>query len=106
MQQVEGLWDLIMFHHSLEHMPDPHRALREARERLSASGRIVVRVPTVSSFAFREYLENWPQIDVPRHYFVPSSTGLARLFAATGFEPVETYRDATDFQFWGPVRSA
>ena len=56
---ITGEWDIIMFHHSLEHVPDPLETLEACAVRLAPSGTCVVRVPTVSSYAWRHYQQNW-----------------------------------------------
>src|SRR3954447_4351273 len=63
LEQVEGQFDLVMLHHSLEHMPDPLGALREVRRLLAPEGSALVRVPTASSLAWREYGTDWIQLD-------------------------------------------
>src|ERR1019366_2148533 len=42
--EVEGTFGLIMFHHSLENVPDPEASLREALKRLTPGGRVLVRM--------------------------------------------------------------
>jgi 2-polyprenyl-3-methyl-5-hydroxy-6-metoxy-1,4-benzoquinol methylase len=34
-REVEGEWDVIMFHHSVEHLPDPLETLQSVTELLS-----------------------------------------------------------------------
>jgi len=98
---VTGRFDLVMFHHSLEHMLDPFDALRVVVGLLEPGGVVLVRVPTVSSWAWREYRTNWVQLDPPRHVWIPSRPGLSLLAARAGLEIVATYDDSNEFQFWG-----
>lgn len=98
---VEGQWDVILFQHSLEHVPQPRLAIAKARELLAADGRIVVRIPTVDSLAYREYGGDWIDLDPPRHYFVPSREGLTAMCGSYALELVTLYDDARDIQFWG-----
>ena len=44
--------------HSLEHMPDQMNALSQARRLLAPGGRVLIRVPAVSSDAIEHYHEN------------------------------------------------
>jgi SAM-dependent methyltransferase len=101
LRDVAGSFDLVMLHHSLEHMLDPLSSLRDAAARLDAEGVILVRVPTASSFAWREYRTDWVQLDPPRHVWIPSREGIALLAARAGLEVVSGYDDANEFQFWG-----
>jgi SAM-dependent methyltransferase len=99
---LSGPYDLVMFHHSLEHMADPADSLREARRLLDdETGRCLVRVPTVSSWAWRQYGTAWIQLDPPRHLFVPSMSGLETALGGAGFEIERVEYDSTGFQIWG-----
>ncbi len=101
LEEVDGAYDLVMLHHSLEHVPDPVATLRDAAARLEPGGTVLVRVPTVSSYAWREYGVDWVQLDPPRHVWLPSRDGLARAAELAGLEVVSSYDDASEFQFWG-----
>jgi SAM-dependent methyltransferase len=97
----EGLFDVIMFHHSFEHMDEPQRVLETAGKSLSASGYILIRIPTVSSYAWKEYGVNWAQIDAPRHFFLYSLENIEMLTERARLTVREITFDSTDFQFWG-----
>jgi SAM-dependent methyltransferase len=98
---VTGTFDLVMLHHSLEHMLDPLDALRDARRLLTDDGVVLVRVPTASSRAWQEYRTDWIQLDPPRHVWIPSRPGMAALARRADLEIVATYDDSNEFQFWG-----
>jgi predicted SAM-dependent methyltransferase len=89
-----------MFHHSLEHMPDQVATLRTASELLAPGGMCLVRIPTVSSYAWKHYGSNWAQCDAPRHLFLHSKASLHLVATAAGFELVKVIYDSTEFQFW------
>src|SRR5665648_268459 len=99
--EVEGRYDLIMFHHSFEHVPDPEASLREALKRLTPGGRVLIRMPTPSSHAFETYGAAWVQLDAPRHLVVLSRPGLDTLCQRLGADVVSVADDSTGFQFWG-----
>lgn len=99
--EVEGEYDLITFHHSFEHVPDPASALRDARRLLAPGGRILVRMPTVSSEAAETYGTQWVQLDAPRHLTIFSREGMAALAAEHDLDLVAVHDDSTAFQFWG-----
>ena len=101
LSQVEGHYDLIMFHHSFEHVPDPEAVLQEALGRLTPQGRVLIRMPTPSSQAFETYGAAWVQLDAPRHLVVLSRRGLVRLCERVGADVVSVDDDSTGFQFWG-----
>jgi len=101
LNQVEGRFDLIMFHHSFEHLSDPEASLREALKRLTPEGRVLIRMPTPSSHAFETYGAAWVQLDAPRHLVVFSRRGLGSLCGRVGGAVVSVDDDSTGFQFWG-----
>ena len=101
LSDARGPFDLVMLHHSLEHVPDPAETLSQARDVLTDDGRILVRMPTVSSHAFRTYRESWVQLDAPRHLSVLSREGMAELCRSQGLEIEHLRDDSTSFQYWG-----
>ena len=94
---VEGQFDLIMFHHSFEHIVDPLATLRAAHERLSEGGCCLIRIPTPSSEAFDLYGAAWYQLDAPRHLTLLSREGMGILADNAGFR-VESVRDDSDWR--------
>lgn len=100
-EEVQGKWDLIMFHHSLEHIPDQEKILKAAFDLLEPGGYCIIRIPTVSSYAWKNYGMKWVQIDAPRHIFLHSIKSLEILSRKTNFELSDVIYDSTAFQFWG-----
>lgn len=99
---TEGGWDTVMFHHSLEHLPDPVGALRAARGLLAPGGSVLVRVPTVDSEAFEIYREHWVGLEAPRHLCVFSRQGLTRCASDAGFRVARQTDDIEiGWFFWG-----
>lgn len=98
---VTGTFDIVMFHHSLEHHDHPGKALRAAHSLLDRDGVLVVRIPTVSSECWRRYGVEWVELDAPRHLVVPSENGLTRLLGDAGFRVEQSWRDGESFQLWG-----
>jgi len=80
-----GLFDLIVFNHSFEHLRDPLHDLLEAKRRLQKKGIIIVRTPVVS-WAFRKFGVSWFQIDAPRHFLVFSQYGFRLLVEKAGLK--------------------
>jgi SAM-dependent methyltransferase len=100
LEDISGQFDLIMFHHSLEHLPDPLGALTDARERLSSAGRVLVRIPVADSWAYAHYGIDWVGLEAPRHLFVYSRRGLRVLAERAGLVLERTIDDSTERQFW------
>lgn len=101
LEEMTGAFDLITFHHSLEHMPNQLNALKEARRLLAPGGRVLVRIPTVSSEAFETFQENWVNLDAPRHFFLHSHKSLKLVAARAGLTVDRLWCDSTDMQFMG-----
>ena len=98
--EVDGEFDLVMFHHSLEHVPEPAETLVQARRMLSPDGRVLVRMPTVSSEAYDRYGTAWIGCDAPRHLTIPSRDGMRRLCARAGYDIRSVLDDSNESQFW------
>ena len=99
LEQVTGEWDILMFHHSFEHLLDPLATLQQASRLLVPGGYCLIRVPTTSSWAWDHYRENWAQIDAPRHITIPSQQSLALLASKSGLAVERIEFDSTEFQF-------
>ena len=98
---MDGKWDLITFHHSFEHISNQLETLRKASSLLSTGGTCMIRIPTVSSYAWRHYGINWVQLDAPRHFYLHSIKSMKILGRKAGLELFDVEYDSTAFQFWG-----
>jgi len=96
---VRGQYDLVMFHHVLEHLADPTGTLATARTLLAPGGRILVRIPVAGSRACREYGEHWFNLDAPRHLAIPSLRGMTAIADAAGLTIVHTEFDSAEPSF-------
>lgn len=101
LQDIEGAWDVIMFHHSFEHMPDQVDAILAVARLLAPNGVCLIRTPTVSSYAWEHYGVNWVQLDAPRHFFIHSLMSIKILAANANLNLEKAVYDSTAFQFWG-----
>jgi 2-polyprenyl-3-methyl-5-hydroxy-6-metoxy-1,4-benzoquinol methylase len=102
--EVKDKHDVIMFHHSFEHMPEPLETLQSVSNLLHKKGYCIIRIPTVSSYAWQHYKENWVQLDAPRHLFLHSQESIQYLAEKTGLKVEKVIYDATVFQFLGSER--
>jgi SAM-dependent methyltransferase len=100
LEAVEERFDLVMFHHSFEHVPDPAATLAAARDRLAPGGRILIRTPLAAA-SWREYGVDWVELDGPRHLHVHTETSLRELASRTGLEVVAVRYDTDGFELWG-----
>jgi SAM-dependent methyltransferase len=95
-----GKWDVIIFNHSFEHIPDNLATLRQAAALLAEGGTCIIEVPTVSSFAWRHYGIHWGSLDAPRHLYLHSLKSLGLLAEQAGLEVAEIQYYSNPIQFW------
>lgn len=67
---MEGQYDLIMLHHSFEHMAQPSEVLNKLCTLLAKNGTLLIRIPVADCYAWRKYGVDWFEIDAPRHFFL------------------------------------
>lgn len=94
-------FDLVMFHHALEHIDDQVGTLQAAAALLASDGRILVRVPLAGSEAWTRYREHWVQLDAPRHVVLHTVESLRLTGARAGLTLERVDFDSTAFQFGG-----
>lgn len=100
LKDLKGSFDLIMFHHSFEHM-EPVEALEAAAEHMLSDSFCLVRIPLSDSWAWKYYGVNWVQIDAPRHLFLHTQKSMKLLAERAGLKIVDIVYDSTDLQFKG-----
>lgn len=100
LSNVETGWDVIMFHHSLEHMWDQIAILQTARAKLSKDGCCLVRIP-IAAWAWHHYGRDWVQLDAPRHLVIHTLTSFELACERAGLFIDRMYFDSGAFQFTG-----
>jgi SAM-dependent methyltransferase len=99
--QMEGKWDIITFHHSFEHIANPIETIKKVSQLLSDEGVCIIRIPTVSSFAWEKYQTDWVQLDAPRHFFLHSVKSMHLLAAMSDLDLTDVVYDSWNLQFTG-----
>ncbi len=94
-----GPFDLLTFHHSYEHMQKQIETLDIARRILKPNGKILIRIPSVSSWAYQEYKENWFQLDAPRHFYLHSHRSIQLLAEQAKLKVTQFWCDSNELQF-------
>jgi SAM-dependent methyltransferase len=95
---LQGEFDLIMFHHSLEHIVDQQSTLAATARLLSPGGWCLIRVPISSSWAWEHYRESWYQLDAPRHAVLHSRRSLEELGRGAGLALQRVDFDSSEWQ--------
>ncbi len=100
-EDAGGTFDLILFNHSFEHIPEQKETLRVVHEKLANNGLALICVPLSSSFAWREYGTDWVQLDAPRHLFLHSIKSMELISKEAGFKIDAIAYESDSFQFLG-----
>jgi SAM-dependent methyltransferase len=95
----DKLFDLVMMHHSFEHIAEQHETLQSIRKIIKPDGLLIIRIPLCDCFAFRKYSENWFQIDAPRHFFIHSVKSMQFLSDKHGYILDKIIYDSNESQF-------
>jgi SAM-dependent methyltransferase len=100
LSDLEGSFDLVMLHHSLEHMPDQRQSLAEVYRLVRPGGYALLRIPIVGQL-WSDYGVYWCGLDAPRHLFIHSVRSITDLAMRTGFEVsrIEHETHAIDIEF-------
>lgn len=84
--EVNERYDIIMSHHSLEHLPDPGSFFKIIAQLLNSSGRFILRIPIFPNYIWNKYQAYWIQLDPPRHIYTYSLKGIEMLCHRNGLE--------------------
>jgi SAM-dependent methyltransferase len=99
--EIEGEFDLVMMHHSLEHIWDQHRTAASLARLVKTGGHCVVRIPTIDCWAWEEYGLDWVALDAPRHFYIHSRASITRLLEREGFRVTNVLDDSSSLQILG-----
>ena len=99
-------YDLIMFHHSFEHMSHLSKVMKMVDSLLSNGGKCLIRMPNTESFSFHYFKENWEGIHAPFHLCLPSKKGIEVLLKNTSLkidqiryeQPLELFFHSVNYQ--------
>ncbi|MEO7673532.1 MAG: class I SAM-dependent methyltransferase [Pyrinomonadaceae bacterium] len=105
LDEFDETFDLVMLHHSFEHLEDPLNALIQIRRLLGNDGACLIRIPVVN-FAWEKYGVNWVQMDAPRHLYLYTEGAFRSLAEKAGLSIEKVTYDSGAFQFWGSEQYA
>jgi SAM-dependent methyltransferase len=97
---LQESFDLVMLHHTFEHMAEPARVFACLASLLRPGRHALIRIPVAGGYAHRKYGANWVQLDAPRHLFLHTPHSIKILAAEAGLELRDTVFDSDGFQFW------
>ena len=96
---LTGRYDLIMLHHSFEHMDQPAEVMRTIARLLSPKGYVILRVPVAGSLAWRRFGVNWFGLDAPRHLFLHTLQSIEILAKQAGLEVLDVIHETDERMF-------
>lgn len=72
LSEISDEYELITFHHTLEHVPDLDACLKLVKRTLAPDGCCVIRIPNISSYSAMKFGRYWTGIHAPYHLILPS----------------------------------
>jgi SAM-dependent methyltransferase len=94
-------FELIMMHHSLEHILDQHRTFEQIRRLMAPGGTCLIRIPIAASDPWRRFRTDWVELDAPRHFVLHSCKSIALLADRWDLSVAATEFDSDSFAYWG-----
>ena len=83
--EINEQFDIIMTHHSLEHMDRQMDVINRIHQLLRPGGKLLIRIPVMSERLFQKYGINLVSLDPPRHFFIHSIKSIKMLLSNAGF---------------------
>jgi SAM-dependent methyltransferase len=101
LSELNRKFDLIMMHHSFEHLPMPEKTFRDVAARLRPGRMFLLRIPVIDCYPWRQFGVNWLSLDALRHFYLHSELSIGMLAEKTGFEVCQVLYDSGAHQLWG-----
>lgn len=103
-EEWAGSYDLVTSNHSFEHVPDPANFMECMRGFLAPGGTLLIRIPLMGKYAWREFGENWAQLDAPRHLYLHTEKSIKHLAAGVGLEVYNIIYDSQPKQIANSIK--
>jgi len=100
-RERNGEFELVVFNHSLEHIPNQIETLSAAVRLLKRDGACVVRLPILPCSSWTKYGTNWVELDAPRHLYIHSHRSIKWLADKVGLNLHHVSYDTSAFEFYG-----
>ena len=98
--ELSRSFDLIMMHHTFEHVADQEGTMAAAFARLRPGRYLLLRIPLVDGFAWKHYGTDWFSLDAPRHFYLHTEKSIRLLADRTGFVVERVVYDSASHQLW------
>lgn len=97
--EINETFDIIMLHHSFEHMDEPRKVMSQLSGLLKPNGKLLIRLPVTDGKIWKKEGINWFQLDAPRHLFIPSVKAMESIGQSAGLNLKYVMFDSTMYQF-------
>ncbi len=97
--EISEKYDVIVSHHSFEHVADPLSTLRSIKNNLENGGVVLLTVP-VAEALYRKYQQSCYLIQAPQHFFLPSIKSMKILTQQAGLSVSKVIRDSENALVW------
>ncbi len=99
LDQVEGVFDIIILNHVIEHVIDPLAYLKTVYDKLTDNGECLVSTPMSTSLGSEEYQSNWVGLEPPRHLHIFDADHFQQVAKNLGFDCYQVHYDAISWHF-------
>lgn len=89
----EDFFDVVIMRHSLEHVHDPVKVMREVRRIIKTNGELIIGVPNIGSIIAKLTGEYWADLDIPRHLFHFNPQTISALLINSGFSVEKIFHE-------------
>ena len=86
----KNLFGVIRFNHVAEHLRNPVQTFKECYNLLEDEGFLLISVPSINSFSWRLFKDNFSSLDKPRHLFHYTPASLKSVIENSGYRIVST----------------
>lgn len=95
-------FDVVIFNHTLEHLPDPLAVIKKAANILKKDGCLFIDLPNFGSLSARIYRCSWPLLLPDEHYYHFTLESLSKLLKVAGLGIIFNERASGIWDFAHP----
>lgn len=99
-------FNAVLFHHSLEHLSSPGKALSTAVKLLKPGGILVVAVPNFDNMERKLFGSDWFHLDIPRHFTHFSAASLEKWANKNKLKISKRSSLAPEYDFYSVLQSS
>lgn len=98
--EMKGSFDYIMLHHAFEHMDEPLKVLLQLKQLLNPGKFILIRIPLMGMYGWKNYGLNWVGLDAPRHIIIHTVKSMQLLAEQAGMQIKTIEFDSGPYHLW------